>query len=92
MDEKVISILRVFLYENCLPQKEGLKFKNDENLFDAGVIDSAALIHFIEFIEEEFDLDIPDEDLIPENFISINDIAEYIHSQIKLNSGLYMAK
>ena len=86
MDKDIEEFLRTFVFENCLPQKKEITFDNNENLFDSGIIDSAALIHLIGFIEKEFDLVIPDDDLIPENFISINLIAHYIRSQIEIFS------
>ncbi len=42
--------------------------------------DSTQLLEFILQLEEEFDIIIPDEDLIPANFSSLQAIAEYIYT------------
>lgn len=70
-----------FLIENCLPLDIEVNLDDEESLFDAGILDSAALISFICFIEEEFSMTIPDEDLLPENFTSIVSIASYIRGK-----------
>jgi len=82
MDIKIEIILRDFLIKNCLPQKGEIEFGNDDNLFNTGIIDSAGLIYFVGYIEKKFNIDIPDEDLIPEKFISVNSISQYIESKI----------
>lgn len=83
--------LTVDIEENLLAyiQKECLSKNNknlpgfEDNLFDAGIVDSAGLISFICFIEKEYHILIADEDLLPENFISISVIAKYIRSRQK---------
>jgi acyl carrier protein len=50
------------------------------SLIDGQVIDSLDLLKLISALEEEFDVQIPDEDLLPENFSSIGQIAAYVHS------------
>ena len=63
--------LSIYIVENCLPQHNSLILDYGKNLFDAGIVDSAGLISFICYIELEFKIKIPDEDLLPENFSTI---------------------
>jgi acyl carrier protein len=76
IEAKLLSYIR----ENCLPSNSTADLAYDQNLFDAGIVDSAGLISFLNYIEKEFSLTIPDEDLLPENFVSINSMAAYIRS------------
>ncbi|MCX6142771.1 MAG: acyl carrier protein [Ignavibacteriales bacterium] len=78
------ATLAEYIREVCLPRNDGVNLKYDTNLFDAGIVDSAGLISFLCFIEKEFDVNIPDEDLVPENFVSIARIADYVcsHQQV----------
>ena len=50
-------------------------------LIEGQVIDSLDLLTLISALEEEFDLEIPDEDLLPDNFSSISQIAAYVQSR-----------
>ena len=72
------TILWKYIQKNFLPYNSDVKYDDDENLFNAGIIDSAGLVAFIVFIEKEFNLLIPDEELLPENFNSIKTIANYL--------------
>jgi acyl carrier protein len=53
----------------------------DESLFDAGYLDSFALLDLVAEIEREFGIKIPDADLNPRRFDSLTRIAEYIDSR-----------
>ncbi|QGJ69193.1 Phosphopantetheine attachment site [Planctomycetales bacterium 10988] len=54
---------------------------NDESLLEAGAIDSASMVDLICFLESTFKMQIEEEDMIPENFDSIDAIAEYVQSK-----------
>ena len=77
-------ILLTYIQEVCLPHKSNVSLSFDGNLFETGIVDSAGLISFICFIEKEFGITIPDQDLLPANFVSITSIANYIraHNQV----------
>ena len=59
-------------------------FGNDEGLEDdvsfleEGIIDSTGVLELVNFIEEEFDLCVDDDELVPENLDSINNVVGYI--------------
>lgn len=46
----------------------------DESLLDSGLLDSASILELVGFLESRFAVEIPDEELIPENFDTINAI------------------
>ena len=52
----------------------------EESLFDTGVLDSFALPDVISALEKEFDIKVPDADLNPRKFDSVNRIASYIEA------------
>jgi D-alanine--poly(phosphoribitol) ligase subunit 2 len=82
MPADIENILIEFLRKNCLPQKQEIAFNPEDNLFQSGILDSAGLLHFVGYIETEFKIEIPDEDLIPDKFTSIASIAAYIRTRI----------
>lgn len=77
------SVLAEYIRNECLSKGSSETVTFDKNLFEAGIIDSAGLISFISFVESEFSISIPDEDLLPENFSTIKTIADYIRSRQK---------
>lgn len=48
----------------------------------AGGFDSLSLLGFILDLERKFDVIIPDDDLVPKNFATIDSIADYITTLI----------
>lgn len=52
----------------------------DESLFESGVLDSFALPDLVSALEKEFSLSIPDSDLTPRKFDSIERIEAYLES------------
>ena len=74
--------LLAYIQKECLSKNSKVIPGFEDNLFDAGIVDSAGLISFIAFIEIEYKITIPDEDLLPENFKSISTIAGYLRSRI----------
>ncbi len=54
---------------------------SDENLFDSGVIDSFALTDLVASLEQEFAINVPDGDLNPRKFATIEKIVEYVESR-----------
>jgi acyl carrier protein len=50
----------------------------DEDLLSQGIIDSLGILQLVAFIEDEFGVTIPDEDVVLENFMSVNALSEYL--------------
>ncbi|MBK7631251.1 MAG: acyl carrier protein [Ignavibacteriaceae bacterium] len=73
--------LLAYIQKECLSKNNKIVPGFEDNLFDAGIVDSAGLISFIAYIEKEYKITVPDEDLLPENFKSVSVIAKYIRSQ-----------
>ena len=55
----------------------------DESLFDSGVLDSFGLQDLVTALEKTFSVKIPDSDLTPRKFDSIERIEEYLEEHGK---------
>ncbi len=55
---------------------------DDTLIFESGLLDSMGLLFLIEFLKEEFDITTNDDELIVENFESINNIVSFIESKL----------
>ena len=60
------------------------KIKTDSLIFRQGFLDSMGFILLITFIEDEFKIKTTDEDLVEENFESINAISDFIGRKTRL--------
>jgi acyl carrier protein len=54
---------------------------NDEPLLTNGLIDSLGILEVVTFVENEFSISVCDEDLLPDNFGSVQNIAEFVKSK-----------
>lgn len=59
------------------------EIKDEFSFGVANGFDSTSLLEFILELEDTFDIVIPDDDLIPDNFCSISKITDYIVSLIE---------
>jgi len=53
----------------------------NDSLYDRGLIDSLGLISVIETIQRDFHITVPEQDLLPRNFDSVEAIANYVNSR-----------
>ncbi len=67
-----------FLVSDVFADKLARPLEPDNPLFELGVIDSLAVVKTVAYCEEQFEVEIPDEELIPENFVTVRAIAELI--------------
>ena len=70
--------VRAFIFENFLFDADDGDLQNDSSLLDQGIIDSTGVLELVEWLEDEFDLSVDDEELIPENLDSVNSLAGFI--------------
>ena len=71
---KLIEIIKAVTRKDEVPAP-------DESLFDSGLLDSFALPDLVSALEKEFSIQIPDSDLNPRKFDSIERIEEYLISR-----------
>ena len=58
------------LYEILEDIQPGVNYKECETLIDGHYLDSLSIISLVAELEEEFDITIPDVEIVPENFNS----------------------
>lgn len=74
------DIIRNYIIESTFDDVE--KIKDDTLIFEEGILDSMGLLFLIEFLNEEFKINTSDEELVAENFQSINSILTFIESKM----------
>ena len=75
MDQK--SAIKNYIQTEILHGRN-VSLKEDEDLLSAGIIDSLSILKLVAFVEERFNISVPDEDVVFDNFSSINALAEYL--------------
>lgn len=81
MTEKEIkNLLHQYIVKETMSDSN--QIQDDTLLFEQGIFDSIGLLLIIEFIKNEFNVKTTDEELLIENFESINNMAEFVKSKL----------
>ncbi len=81
MTDKLNATVREFIAENFLFRADA-ELDDDQSLLESGVIDSTGVLEVIAFLEQTFGISIADEDIVPENLDSINNMTRYLASKL----------
>jgi acyl carrier protein len=71
--QQVIQTLGEYIKEQYNAQLD-----KQENIFNSGIIDSLGFVNLIGFISEAFEIEFEPEDLIEDNFFSLERMAQVI--------------
>lgn len=56
----------------------GEKIARDEDLLAGDILDSLAIVELVSFLEARFGIQVSDDDLMPENFKTIDEIVAFV--------------
>lgn len=70
--------IRRFIVDNFLFGQEDEQLKNETSLLQSGTIDSTGVLELVVFLEETYNIKVEDDDLLPENLDSIENVAKFI--------------
>ena len=77
--------IRTFLLGKFpLARKRGVTFQ--DNLLESGILDSLGILDLVAFVEQNFGIILSDDELVPENFQSIERLSAFVQSKIASES------
>jgi acyl carrier protein len=76
--EAVQERVEKFILDALLLGDETRMPSADESLLGSGVIDSTGVLELIEYLEQEFGIQVEDTETVPENLDGIGRIAEFV--------------
>jgi acyl carrier protein len=75
MDRK--TALTEFI-KNEVMRNKNAKLDENEDLLSAGILDSLAILQLVAYVEDQFGIKVPDEDVVFENFQSVSALDHYL--------------
>lgn len=78
----VKDVLRKFIEENFLASAGLDAFEDDDSFMEKGIIDSTGVLELLEFVEEQFDIRVEDEEVIPDNLDALNKLTSFINKKV----------
>jgi acyl carrier protein len=73
--------IRQFILTKLISNSQNIEIDYETNLLKSGLIDSMALMSLVNFIENEFNLEISFTDFTIANFQSVNAINTYVQNK-----------
>jgi acyl carrier protein len=73
--------IRHYILENFLFTSDEKKLKNTDSFLEEGIVDSTGILELLMFIEEAFGFEVEDEELLPDNFDSVERLTRYVESK-----------
>jgi len=75
------SQIKTYIQENFLFSDNGYQLADDASFLEEGIVDSTGVLELVMFVEETFGITVEDEEIVPENFDSVGQLAAYIRSK-----------
>jgi acyl carrier protein len=72
--------IRHYIAQNML-FSDTFAHDDDASFLDQGIIDSIGFMELVAFVQKEYGFEVGPEDLVRENFDSVNKLAKYIGSK-----------
>lgn len=85
MESLKVRIRGFILQKFPAAQKKPIGFGDE--LLQGGMIDSLGILEVVEFLEHEFAITVHDGDLVPENFQTVERIADFVEHKLEQDSA-----
>jgi len=76
------SEIRKFIFDTFMTGADDKDLDNDDPLIDKGIIDSMGMLELIAFAEGEYNIEVEDEEVIPDNFGTVNKLSAYVNKKL----------
>ena len=74
--------IRQYMAENFLFSDNGYELEDEASFLEEGIVDSTGVLELVMFVEETFDITVQDEEILPQNFDSVSQLAAYVRRKL----------
>lgn len=74
--------IRQYLAENFLFSDNGYELEDEASFLEEGIVDSTGVLELVMFVEETFGIAVQDEEIVPQNFDSVSQLAAYVRHKL----------
>lgn len=73
--------IRRYVLESFLFTTDESRLDSQASFLEEGVIDSTGILELVAFVEETFEIEVNDEEILPEHFDSVAKLAAFVRSK-----------
>ena len=70
--------IKEYIAKNLLFSNDGYGFTDDASFLEEGIVDSQGVMELVMFVEDQFKISVADEDITPDNFDSVQLLADFV--------------
>ena len=78
----VETSIQHFVLESFLFTDDSEQLPVDASFLEEGIVDSTGVLELVMFVEETFNISVDDEEIVPENFDSVEQLARYVRLKL----------
>lgn len=83
--QKLAKTLIDFIVNHIASDQDIDELKPEDDLLERSLVDSLGIMRLIAFIEQEFGYSVPPEDIVIENFMTVDAIIDYLAPKLSNN-------
>ena len=76
--------VRAFLRDNFLMGDDDQDIQDETSFMESHILDSTGFIELISYLEEQFEIRVTDDEMVPDNLDSLTNIAHFVSSKLAL--------
>ena len=80
----IIEKVQSYIIKESFTDKADIQY--DTLIFENNLLDSMGFLFLMDYLKEEFDIEVEDNELINDNFKSINSISEFVFERLNKNA------
>ncbi len=78
----VKDVIRKYIQDRFMIGKSGDNLRDADPLLEKGILDSTGVLELVGFIEENFAFSVEDDELLPDNLGSVDNIVRYVARKV----------
>ena len=82
IDTDIKEDVKQFIVNNFLFGVQEDTLKDSASFLENGILDSTGILELIQYIEENYKINVEDNELVPENLDSLNNVTEFINKKL----------
>ena len=71
--------VREFILDTFLFGDDHEEFADSDSFMEKGIVDSTGVLELTSFLEEQYNFAVEDEEMVPSNLDSVDNLVEFIH-------------
>lgn len=84
--QEVLLAVKTFIADNFL-FGQAPNFSDDDSFLENGLIDSMGILALVEFVTQSYGITVADEEILPENWDSVNRIAQFVKQKLAVHAA-----